>query len=77
MVRPRVLTGDLIKALIGDADCLARLVAIVEDIVNGDLGERSRLLLLSLIASEKTSGGLGLLLLVMFFIAWPATMFFT
>ena len=56
---PSGWSGELIKALVGDADCLAGLVALVEDIVNGDLDDSARKLLLSssLIASEKDSGG--------------------
>ena len=56
---PSGWTGELVKALVGDADCLAGLVTLVEDIVNGDLDESARKLLLSssLIASEKDSGG--------------------
>ena len=52
---PSGWTGELIKALVGDADCLAGLVALVEDIINGDLDDGARKLLLSssLIASEK------------------------
>ena len=56
---PSGWTGELIKALVGDADCLAGLVALVEDIINGDLDDSARKYLLSssLIASEKDSGG--------------------
>ena len=45
--------------MIGDADCLTGLFALVEDIVNGDLDESARKLLLSssLITSEKDSDG--------------------
>ena len=59
LLGPSGWTGELIKALVGDADCLAGLVALVEDIVNGDLDDGARKLLLSssLIASEKDSGG--------------------
>ena len=44
---PSGWTGELVKALVGDADCLAGLVTLVEDIVNGDLDESARKFLLS------------------------------
>ncbi len=57
---PSGWTGEHLQALVGDPDCLSGIVAIVEDIVNGDFSEDARVLLLSstLIASEKESGGL-------------------
>ncbi len=53
-------TGEHLQALVGDSDCMAGIVAIVEEIVNGDFAEDARVLLLSssLIASEKEAGGL-------------------
>ena len=52
-------TGDLIKGLIGDKECLAGLGAIVRDILSGSLPESCRPLLVSsvLIAVVKDSGG--------------------
>jgi hypothetical protein len=57
---PSGWTGEHLQALVGDPDCLTGIVAIVEDIVNGDFSEDVRVLLLSssLIASEKEAGGL-------------------
>ena len=53
-------TGDLLKALIGDQDCLHGLASLTRDIINGALTGRSRELLLSsvLIAARKSNGGL-------------------
>jgi hypothetical protein len=52
-------TGDLLKALVDDADCLAALGALVSDIINGRLIGSSRDLLLSslLVPVAKSSGG--------------------
>ena len=62
MVPLRVVcwTGDLLKALSGDQDCLHGLASLTRDIINGALTGRSRELLLSsvLIAARKSNGGL-------------------
>ena len=47
MVLLKVHLVGLARSLVGDADCLAGLVALVEDIVNGDLDDCARKLLLS------------------------------
>ena len=54
-------------------------VTLVEDIVNGDLDESARKLLLSssLIASEKDSGGVRPIAIGDVFYLWPVIMFFT
>src|ERR1700734_2964527 len=73
---PSGWTGELIKALVGDADCLAGLVALVEDIINGDLDDSARKFLLSssLIASEKDSGGFRPIAIGDVFTVWPVIM---
>ena len=52
-------TGDLLKALVDDHDCLSGLAILVMDIINGKLLGRSRELLLSsiLVAVGKSGGG--------------------
>ena len=56
---PSGWTGELLLALTGDPDCLAGIVALVEDIINGLLDDRARSVLLAstLIATEKEAGG--------------------
>ena len=51
--------GDLVAALIGDADCLRGLCVLVEDILNGTLDEVSRRFLMAslLVPVGKTGGG--------------------
>jgi hypothetical protein len=52
-------TGDLIKALIGDKDCLSGIGDIVRDIITGAVPGSCRSLFLSsiLVAVDKDSGG--------------------
>jgi hypothetical protein len=57
---PSGWTGELIKALVGDADCLAGLVALVEDIINGDLDDSARKYLLSSSHQRRILVGFGL-----------------
>ena len=52
-------TGDLLKPLVSDKECLAGLGCLVRDIASGTLPDSCRSLLLSsiLIAVDKDSGG--------------------
>src|SRR5579872_6299311 len=52
---PSGWTGELLLALTGDPDCLAGIVALVEDIINGLLDDRARSVLLAstLIATKR------------------------
>ena len=56
---PSGWTGELIAPLVDDPECLDGLGALVADIINGDLDDHSRALIMSslLIAGSKPNGG--------------------